>query len=98
MHIPLSRGDVNEHHYHRDQNCDSYDTVERKFRAREVGGIRTSERVKPHRDKSADDNGPESEHYEIFDVDFPGFVQFRVNQPFGHRIGHRMALPHAVKP
>ena len=98
MHIPLSRGDVNEHHYHRDQNCHTYDTVERKFRARKIAGISASERVNPHRDKSADDNGPEPEHDEILDVDFSRLVQFRVNQPFGDVIGHRVTLPHAVKP
>ena len=95
---PLSRGDVDEHHNHGDKYCYSYDTVERKFRARKVPGVRASECVNPHRHKSADDNGPEPEHDEILDVDAPLFIHFGVNQPIGDVIGHGVTLLHTFEP
>jgi hypothetical protein len=42
---PLSRGDVDEHHDHRNQNCYAYNTVEREFSRAEIRRISTVEGI-----------------------------------------------------
>jgi len=45
--IPSLTSDVDERHNHRDENCDSYDTVERKFSRAEIRRLSTGVHLSP---------------------------------------------------
>ena len=89
--------DVHENHHDGDKDSDADNAVKGKFSSGEICRIRRTERIKTHRHKRANDDRPESEHDEIFDVNLAGLVHLTVHQIISNPEGHRVLNLHPVE-